>query len=116
MGDQNACEFAQCAHLALMLRAGVVEPHEMLSMQGDMPRGLMSVGVITDDLVLPEKMLYKDFPGVESGLRRTLSDERLDKALQAYAACKLEVNLKKRNSGTKQMPDFGALSLTAKKG
>ena len=99
-----------------MLRAGVVEPHEMLSTQGDVPRGLMSVGVIIDDLVLLEKMLCKDFPGVESGLRRTLSDERLDKALQAYAACKLEVNLKKRNSGTKQMPDFGALSMTEKKG
>ncbi|CAK9021478.1 unnamed protein product [Durusdinium trenchii] len=114
-GDQNACEFAQCAHLALMLRAGVVEPHEMLSTQGDVPRGLMSVGVIIDDLVLLEKMLCKDFPGVESGLRRTLSDERLDKALQAYAGCKLEVNLKKefRNQTDAR---FWGIELDGKKG
>lgn len=98
-----------------MLRAGVVEPHEMLSTQGDVPRGLMSVGVIIDDLVLLEKMLCKDFPGVESGLRRTLSDERLDKALQAYAGCKLEVNLKKefRNQTDAR---FWGIELDGKKG
>ena len=33
MGDQNASEFAQCSHLAMMLRAGVLTADEMISLQ-----------------------------------------------------------------------------------
>ena len=95
MGDQNACEFAQCSHLAMMLEAGVLSQDEMISLQGDIPRGLLSVGVIIDDLVLLEKLLREDWQSVLDGVQTTEADKRLDKALSSYAKHGLEVNLKK---------------------
>lgn len=95
MGDQNACEFAQCSHLSMMLRAGVLTEQEMLTLQGDIPRGILGVGVIIDDLVLLEKLLWSKLGDQHQVTARTLADDRLDLALKAYAEHKLEVNLKK---------------------
>lgn len=115
MGDLNACEFAQCSHLALMLRAGVLQADEMISLQGDVPRGLMSVGVIIDDLVLLEKMIRRDHLAVSQGRMRSQADSRLDKALAAYEQQRLEVNLKKefRNQTTAR---FCGIELDGEKG
>eukprot|EP00913_Durusdinium_trenchii_P003668 g3395.t1 len=91
MGDQNACEFAQCSHLSMMLRAGVLTEQEMLTLQGDIPRGILGVGVIIDDLVLLEKLLWSKLGDQHQVTARTLADDRLDLALKAYAEHKLEV-------------------------
>ena len=114
MGDQNACEFAQCSHLALMLRTGVLSEEEMLSLQGDVPRGLLSVGVIIDDLVLLEKLLMAAWQRSE-GRSTTQADLRLDKAVAAYKEHGLEVNLKKefRNQ---TLSRFWGIELDGQKG
>ena len=115
MGDQNACEFAQCSHLAMMLEAEVLTVSEMLSMQGDIPRGLLGVGIIIDDLVLLEKLLRSSLSPEGTVVSRTMADERLDRALNAYSKHKLEVNLKKefRNQFTAR---FWGIELDGKKG
>ena len=95
MGDQNACEFAQCSHLSLMLRSGVLTEDEMLSLQGDIPRGPICVGVIIDDLVLLEKLLMSDLAALREGRLRTAADDKVEAALAGYNAQGLEVNLKK---------------------
>ena len=115
MGDQNACEFAQCSHLAMMLDAGVLTVSEMLSMQGDVPRDRLGVGIVIDDLVLLEKLLLSSLASDGTVTCKTTADDRLDKALNAYTSRKLEVNLKKefRNQLTAR---FWGIELDGKKG
>lgn len=114
MGDQNACEFAQRSHLAMMLRAGVLEEAEMISLQGDVPRGLLSVGVIIDDLVLLEKILAASWNQSKDG-QPTQADLRLDKAVAAYREHHLEVNLKKE-SRNQTLARFWGVELDGQKG
>ena len=57
MGDLMAVEFAQCSHTSLCLRHGVAKVEEMLSLHGSVPRGLLSVRIVVDDLVILEQVL-----------------------------------------------------------
>jgi hypothetical protein len=49
MGDTNACEIAQEAHLALAYEAGIIRPDSFLSPAALAPRGPVSTGIIIDD-------------------------------------------------------------------
>lgn len=107
MGDCCAAEFAQCAHMAILLQKLVTEEKELLSLRGSVPRGLLHVGVIVDDLVVLE-MVLKSARG-----EATVADERMQLARNAYATVGLEVNEKKA------LPmmiaaDFGAWSWMVK--
>ena len=95
MGDSNSCEFAQCSHLSLCRRKKVFEDDELLSLRGRVPRGLLSVGIIIDDLVVLEKVLRSQFDAYKDGKMPLRSEERLKRALCAYSEAGLEVNHKK---------------------
>ena len=56
MGDGSACEYAQAAHLGLLFGANALFPRELLRLRGAPPRGLLSIGVVIDDLVLLERV------------------------------------------------------------
>ena len=49
MGDTNACEVAQEAHLALAYESGLIRPESFLSPAALPPRGDVATGVIIDD-------------------------------------------------------------------
>ncbi|CAE7945157.1 unnamed protein product, partial [Symbiodinium necroappetens] len=84
MGDCAACEVAQCAHLGVCLRGGAVHPGELLVHAAAPPRGLLSIGLVIDDLIFLEKALASR---VGEGLGKggpSLGRRRLDAALEAY--------------------------------
>ncbi|CAE7865877.1 unnamed protein product, partial [Symbiodinium sp. KB8] len=58
MGDSSACEFAQCSHLGVLAQARVVHPGELLVQASAPPRGLLSVGLVIDDLIILQR--YSD--------------------------------------------------------
>ena len=93
MGDVNAVEFAQSSHLGLCLQHGVALPHELLTLTGSVPRGLLQVGIIVDDLIVLEQVL-KSIRSHDPPLP-TQADDRINKALSAYASVGLEHNPKK---------------------
>ena len=57
MGDCCAVEIAQCPHLGTMLQYKVASIAEVVTLHGSIPRGLLQVGVIVDDLVVLEQVL-----------------------------------------------------------
>ncbi|CAL1144211.1 unnamed protein product [Cladocopium goreaui] len=76
-------------------RKKVFEDDELLSLRGRVPRGLLSVGIIIDDLVVLEKVLRSQFDAYKDGKMPLRSEERLKRALCAYSEAGLEVNHKK---------------------
>ena len=85
MGDTLAVEFAQASHIGLCLRYRVAHPDEMLTLQGSIPRGLLQVGVIVDDLIVLERITRASFD--EGAL--TESESRIGAAREAYDATNL---------------------------
>ena len=88
MGDVCAVEYAQCAHLSLLLQKSVCRQKELLTLRGSVPRGLLQVGVIVDDLIILEQMVRGESDRCE-GYERCLQ------ARKAYASVGLENNPKK---------------------
>ena len=95
MGDCSACDFAQGAHIMLLLRSGAAKKEEMMLSKLPPPRGLLSVGAVIDDLVLLEKVLKEDLIAIRAGIKKTMADERIRLALGGYADANLLVNEKK---------------------
>ena len=95
MGDCNACEYARSSHLGLCLQHGVATPGELITLKTDMPRGLLSIGIIIDDLVVLEKVAREIGLAANGKHHSTGSDVRLDHALAGYASVRLERNPKK---------------------
>ena len=95
MGDKLACEYAQGSHVGVCLVHGVACIKELITLQDPLPRGLLQVGIIIDDLVLLEKCLLADFPAIQAGERSTVADVRLASAAEGYADVGLETNPKK---------------------
>ena len=94
MGDLNACEFAQGSHLRLILACGGALPSEVMMMHRPCPRGLLSVGVVIDDLVCFEKVLSSDLvDGAYAG--RSMLDERMEAIMAKYEEVRLPTNPKK---------------------
>ena len=94
MGDLNACEFAQGSHVQLILSCGGAARGELLMMPEPVPRGLLSIGVVIDDLVCLEKVLRIDFrDGVYC--RRSQLDDRMSLIMNKYAEVGLPTNEKK---------------------
>ena len=92
MGDLNACEYAQGAHLQLILRAGGALHEEVMQMHQPMPRGLLSVGVVIDDLVMLEKVMKQEFAGSSF---RSEAAARMDVVMAEYERVNLPTNPKK---------------------
>ena len=110
MGDICACEFAQGSHIGLLMQHGGIHPEELLRYRSPPPRGLLSVGIVIDDLVLLEKVHAASF-----GTTATLSDERMEKILQAYDTAHLPTNPKKAFSNS-TAASFWGICVDGKKG
>lgn len=98
MGDTLACEYAQSSHVAICLRHGVASPQELLTLKDPLPRGLLHVGIIIDDLVVLEQCLRSQLQDIQLGNKETEADRRLLKAQTGYEMAGLETNPKKRFS------------------
>ena len=88
MGDVCAVEYAQCSHLSLLLQKKVCHPGELLTLKGAVPRGLLQVGIIVDDLVILEQVL-------RGGIQDCEAHNRCMLARSAYSSVGLENNPKK---------------------
>ena len=93
MGDCNACEFAQGSHLQLVLECEGAKPEEVIMMHQPFPRGLLSVGVIIDDLVCFEKVLTADIERVRA--EGSELDKRMKVIMAKYEDVGLPTNPKK---------------------
>lgn len=98
MGDTLACEYAQSSHVAICLKHGVAFKQELLTLKDPIPRGLLHVGIIIDDLVILEQCLLSQMEDIQLGLIGSEADGRLFRAQEGYAAAGLETNPKKRFS------------------
>ena len=100
MGDSSACEFAQGSHLAVLYHHGALHGHELLLPTFPPPRGLLSIGVVIDDLVILERCLDQSLLDPEAaalpqGRDHSLGRVRLRDAHGAYTSAGLESNLDK---------------------
>ena len=86
MGDLRACEFAQGSHMSVLLEANGFVPQELIMMHQPLPRSLLSIGIVIDDLVILER--------VASGLQAGggLADERMEPIKAAYKKVGLPLN------------------------
>eukprot|EP00438_Fugacium_kawagutii_P012047 Skav218189 [mRNA] locus=scaffold5213:273982:278268:- [translate_table: standard] len=98
MGDKNAVEFAQCSHAGVCLAFGVASSAEMLGLHTSIPRSLLRVGIIVDDLVILEVMLRQTMDDPD-WFASTESSKRILSAREAYAAVGLKNNPKKGFAG-----------------
>lgn len=94
MGDLLACEVAQASHLGLILSCGGAYPDELLQYRSPVPDGLLSVGVVIDDLVVLEMRLRSELD------KPSQADARMEKILEAYRSVGLEANPKKEFRNT----------------
>ena len=69
MGDANAVELGQGAHVLLGLQAGAFKPEELLLIHGRVPCAPLAAGIIVDDFIVIEKVLRASvaFADVGSG-------------------------------------------------
>ena len=54
MGDNNAVELGQKAHMKLALLTGAIDPNELLATHGRAPRSTMAGGIVIDDVILAQ--------------------------------------------------------------
>ena len=106
MGDKCACEFAQCAHIALCLQHNVCLIDEVISLRGAIPRGLLQVGIIVDDLVILEQVL-RSCSSADGWFEQTKSAERVKRVRAGYAHAHLLNNPKKAFEGETLMKFWG---------
>ena len=92
MGDSGACEYTQCSHLGVCLKGAAIVPGELLVHAAAPPRGLLSIGLVIDDLVCLDQVLTADLEAIKAGASQTEGSRRLDFALKAYDSAPLEVS------------------------
>ena len=102
MGDSSACEFAQCAHLAVLVQGDVIQPYELLTQNSPAPRALTS-----GDLVILERVLASEIAAISDISGRTEGSARLDRALAAYGRVSVEYNPKKTFRDSAQATCWG---------
>ena len=115
MGDCMACEYAQCSHVAICLRHNVCTSSELITLKEPLPRGLLQVGIIIDDLVVLEQVLRSSLTSIHNGSMKTAADSRLSRAQQGYAEAGLETNPKKRFSN-QLMGRYWGIEIDGQKG
>eukprot|EP00435_Cladocopium_sp_Y103_P058652 s418_g20.t1 len=106
MGDKCACEFAQCAHIALCLQHDVCSVGEIISLRGSLPRGLLQVGIIVDDLVILEQVLRERW-GKDGWFENTSSAKRVRNVRAGYEKAGLLNNPKKAFVGETALKFWG---------
>eukprot|EP00435_Cladocopium_sp_Y103_P017734 s3434_g4.t1 len=99
MGDCCAVEYAQASHLGLLLQCGAVEIAEILTLHGSIPRGMLQIGIVVDDLVMIEQLLRSEYDKGLDVAEGYQSAERLRRARAGYANARLANNPKKGFEG-----------------
>ena len=113
MGDNNACEFAQGSHLALVLSCGGATLDEVIHMHSPLPRSPYMLGIVIDDLVCLEPVLAATY---DSGsLPTTTAAKRLELIMDKYDKVSLPTNEKKAFDDA-VLASFWGVSLDGKKG
>jgi len=84
MGDINAVDFVQVAHLNMLHRAGVVDAETLVRYRGSFPRGPVGVGVVVDDLAIVARIPRGRWTACTS--TRGPDDDLIEAALAAYEA------------------------------
>lgn len=86
MGDCNAVELGQRAHVEIGLRCKVFTPEELLTSQGRAPRGNLAAGIVIDDAVFAEQIPANQPAESSDGVRRldTLCEEYVQEGLTAH--------------------------------
>eukprot|EP00435_Cladocopium_sp_Y103_P016382 s82_g4.t1 len=79
MGDNNAVELGQGAHVLLGLNAGIFHPEELLTTHSRAPGGPLSCGIIIDDILFAEQVLGELGPE-----RFTEGERRLELMCEQY--------------------------------
>ena len=85
MGDHNAPEIAQAAHLRLASAAGAVESRELISLHEPFPRTRVAAGILFDDFVLLEKEARVDGLPADAPPSSSSAAARLGALRRAYA-------------------------------
>ena len=67
MGDNNAVELGQMAHVNLGISARAFSAHELLTSHSRGPRGDISAGVVIDDVLIAEQLEPQAAQGVTEG-------------------------------------------------
>ena len=70
MGDSSACEYAQTAHIALGLQSGAIDPSQLLSIHGRVPRSDVMTGIIIDDFIILQRVPKSEVRGIDMEQRR----------------------------------------------
>lgn len=94
LGLPGAVEYAQCSRLGILLQHGVARVPEFLTLHGAMPRGLLQIGVIVNDLVVLEQVLRSAFEEMPFQADGTFSHARMERATAAYREVGLVTNPK----------------------
>eukprot|EP00435_Cladocopium_sp_Y103_P050506 s1798_g15.t1 len=115
MGDLSAVEFAQCGHLGLLLQGGAVRVSELLTLHGSIPRGLLQIGIIVDDLVILQQVLRSALDEFGVDVAAELSAKRLALARKAYHEAHLLNNEKKGFAG-ETCTNFWGIDIDGNKG
>jgi len=103
MGDNQAVELGQCAHINLGLHAGAFQSHELLTTHGRSPRGAIACGVVIDDVLIAEQVRP------ESAASYTEGERRLDKLCEEYIQRGLKPHPKKTFRKVEKAECWGAL-------
>lgn len=82
MGDSQAVEIAQTAHLGLLVQKGLITESNLLTMNGSVPRSPTFAGIVIDDLVAFEVMLKSQF--MEVNETPSAGSHFLGSALDSY--------------------------------
>ena len=102
MGDNQAVELGQCAHVNLGIQAGAFSTHELLTVHGRAPRGAIACGVVIDDVLIAEQV-PADLP-----VLYTAGEKRLDKLCEEYVQRGLKPHPKKTFRNTTKTECWGA--------
>lgn len=87
MGDNNAVELGQGAHVLLGMQSGLIAAEELLTIHSRAPRGRLACGIVIDDILFAEKVPRCLDPAEPTeGKRRLLSmcEEYLQRGLTAH--------------------------------
>ena len=107
MGDNNAVEIGQKAHMKIGLTSQLFRSHELLTIHGRAPRGSMACGVVIDDVLFCEKVSRDLGKEGQEGVR-TEGVRRLEALCEEYVQRGLLPHPKKTFKGDKTASIWGA--------
>ncbi len=78
MGDNNAVELGQCAHVCLALASTAIHETELLTVYSRAPRGSIACGIVIDDVLIAEQCTEQEAVSMTEG------EYRLNQLFEEY--------------------------------